>query len=156
MKRKCGSGISNYMDQGPVWFKKLFPFVESRNSCDPILASEPSFTILSGGSTDEGIDSRVSPNETPENTKGLLVPLPEKRLKKDNATSLLKEAVTAFNNFASKDPSAGIIEFLKEENERSRQHEMKMLEMQMHVFQTMMASFGSGNLQQGITTTNHI
>ena len=69
---------------------------------------------------------------------------------------MLKEAVTAFNKFASKDSSTGIIEFLKEENERSRQHEMTMLGMQMHMFQTMMAGFESENLLQGHVSPQHV
>ena len=150
MKRKCGSGITNYMDNSPAWLKKLFSFVESRDSCDPTLASEPSFAVLPESSPDEGNDSRVFSSKTPDQTKTLFVPIPKKRLKKDTATSLLKEAVTAFNNYASKDPATGIIDFLKEENEKSRQHELRMMEIQMNMFQTMMASFQFGNLQRGV------
>jgi len=76
------------------------------------------------------------------------VPTPPKRVKKDSTTSVMKEAVTAFNTFAARDPSNALIGFLKEENERNRQHEKSMLEMQMQMFQAMMASFG-GYQQQG-------
>ena len=40
-----------------------------------------------------------------------------------------------------------MIEFLKEENERNRQHEKRMMEMQMQIYQTMMATFR--NQEQG-------
>jgi len=76
------------------------------------------------------------------------VPTPPKRVKKDSTTSVMKEAVTAFNTFAARDPSNALIGFLKEENERNRQHEKSLLEMQMQMFQAMMASFG-GYQQEG-------
>ena len=164
MKRKCGSGITNFMDQQPAWFKQLFPFVESRDSCDPSFAMEPSFSISASSPENS---SEESPSESPYSCtskssdkplattpKGLLkkqdlfVPTPPKGVKKDTTTSVMKEAVTAFNIFAARDPSNALIGFLKEENERNRQHEKSMLEMQMQMFQAMMASFG-GYQQQG-------
>ena len=63
----------------------------------------------------------------------------------------MREAVAAFNKFASKDSPSKLMQFLKEENEKSRQHEKTMLEMQMKMFQTMVASFGlqqQGNMAQ--------
>ena len=131
MKRMCGSGITDDVDESSAWFKKSFSFVESRDSCDPTLASEPSFAVLSESSPDEGTDSRLS-SETPEQAKKLFVPIPKKRLKKDTTTSLLKEAVTVLNKYASRNTAAGVLDFLKEENKKSRQHEIRM---------TMMASF---------------
>ena len=125
MTRKCGSGIANLMDQKPAWFRKLYPFVESRDSCDPSLATEPSFAASFESNSDAGetTDSLVSadaiPNSLPKD-KALFVPTPPKRMKKETYTSLLKEAVTDFNRFASKDPINGMVEFLKEENERNR------------------------------------
>ena len=40
-----------------------------------------------------------------------------------------------------------MVEFLKEENERNLQHEKRMMEMQMQIYQTMMATFR--NQEQG-------
>ena len=54
MTRKCGSGIENFMDQKPAWFKKLFPFVASRDLCNPSLASEPSFALVGERDADTG------------------------------------------------------------------------------------------------------
>ena len=87
MTRKCGSGIANFMDQKPAWFRKLFPFVESRDSCDPSLASEPSFAASSESNSDGGemSDSRASADATPNSLpkdKALFVPTPPKRIKK--------------------------------------------------------------------------
>ena len=155
MKRKNGLDMTNYIDKSPAWFKKLFSFVESQDSCDPTLASEPSFAVLSESSPDEGNDSRVLSSETSEQAKKLFVPIPKKRLKKNTTTSLLKEAVTAFSNYASKDPATEITDFLKEEKEKSKQHEVRMMEIQMNIFQTMMTSFQSGNLLQGLIPQQH-
>ena len=141
MKRMCDSGITDDVDESSAWFKKSLSFVESRDSCDPTLALEPSFVVLSKSSPDEGTDSWLLSSETPEQAKKLFVPIPKKRLKKDTTTSLLKEAVTVLNKYASRNPAAGILDFLKEENKKSRQHEIRMMEVRMNMFQMMMASF---------------
>ena len=103
------------------------------------MASESSFAVQSESNLDKAnTDSRVLPSNTPRQTKKLFVPIPKKRLKKDTTTSLLKEAVTAFHKYAYKDPSAGIIDFLKEENGKFGRHGIKMMEIQMHLFHTTM------------------
>ena len=43
MTRRNGSGIKNFMQHQPTWFQKLFAYVESKDSCNPDLADEPSF-----------------------------------------------------------------------------------------------------------------
>ena len=92
------------------------------------------------------------PNNEPRD-KGLFVPTPSKQVKKDTPISLLKEAVTAFNKFASKDPLNGMAEWLQEENEKNREHEKRMMEMQMQIFQTMIATFS--NQEQEPMTPQH-
>ena len=49
MTRKTASGIDNFINAKGYgsWFKKLYPYVESRDSCDPDMGVEPSFKILS-------------------------------------------------------------------------------------------------------------
>ena len=80
MGRKCGSIISNVMDQSLLGLKDCSLLLSHEILVTQ--ASEPSFTVLSGASTDEGSNSRVSQSETPENTKGLFVPLPKKDYRK--------------------------------------------------------------------------
>ena len=43
MMRKTASGLKNFIDKKGYggWFTKLYPFVESRDSCNPHLAEEP-------------------------------------------------------------------------------------------------------------------
>ena len=122
------------------------------STCDPSLASEPSFAASSESNSDAGettyslVSADATPNSLPKD-KALFVPTPPKRMKKEAYTSLLKDAVTAFNRFASKDPLNGMVEFLKEENERNREHKRRMMEMQMQIYQTMIATFR--NQEQG-------
>ena len=147
MTRKCGSGIANFMEQQPPWFKKLYPFVESRDSCNPDMALEPTFA--GENCVDDSEKSSCSDQSTTsaESTKkDLFVPMPSKRPKRESANSILKEAVSAFNNFASKDPTESFIEFMRVENERSRKHEKEMVEMQMRMMQAILVA--SPNYQQ--------
>eukprot|EP00112_Aurelia_sp_Birch-Aquarium-sp1_P002198 Seg1236.7 transcript_id=Seg1236.7/GoldUCD/mRNA.D3Y31 product="hypothetical protein" protein_id=Seg1236.7/GoldUCD/D3Y31 len=83
MTRKCGSGIANFMDQKPAF--------QARSNSD------------SGETSDSRASADATPNSLPKD-KMLFVPTLPKRVKKETSTSLLKEAVTAFNKFASKDP----------------------------------------------------
>ena len=83
MKRKCVSGITNFMYQQPAWFKQLFPFVESRDSCDPNFAMEPSFSI---SASYPECSSEESPAESPDSCTSkssdkLLVATPKGLLK---------------------------------------------------------------------------
>ena len=119
MTRRCGSGIANFMEQQPPWFKKLYPLVESRDSCNPDMALEPTFA-------DEDCleDSEKSPCSDQTSTSGestnkdLFVPVPPKRAKHESTNNMLKEAISAFNNFASKDPTESFYKVMKEENEK--------------------------------------
>jgi len=47
MTRKTASGIDNFMHSKGYgsWFQKLFPLVESRDSCNPDNGIEPSFGL---------------------------------------------------------------------------------------------------------------
>ena len=123
MTRKTGSGLANFMQNQPNWFKKLFPYVASRDSCNPSLAQEPSFEKLSATvdeiDGDESSNSKTNstncsdeePGNVKVNNKDLYVPVPQKRMKKESTSAILKEAVSAFNKFASADQSEALIKF---------------------------------------------
>ena len=95
MTRKTGSGLENFMQNQPNWFKKLFPYVASRDSCNPSLAQEPSFEKLSATvdeiDGDESSNSKTNstncsdeePGNVKVNNKDLYVPVPQKRMKKE-------------------------------------------------------------------------
>lgn len=156
MTRKTASGIDNFMNEKGYgfWFKKLYPFVESRDSCNPDKAIEPSFTILAqnidSGPDLESSNGSSSDPATRKVKKDLYVPIPNKRCKKETTNSLLKEAVTTFNNFVAKDPTESLLAYFREESERSRQHERELAQMHMQMWQTMlMATVGPQQNMQG-------
>ena len=157
MTRRYGSGVSNYLTKQPPWFQKLFLFIESRDSCDPTLATEPSCELLPRGSTSDDDESNQSsviiksdPGKelVPKSKKDLIDASSAKRVLKESPVSSMKEAVTAFNKFVAKDPSQMLMQYFTDENERMRQHEKDMMQMQM--FQSIMLSFH----QQGQATKN--
>ena len=101
MIRTRGLGIANFMGQKPAWSRKLSPFVESTDSHNPSLASKPSFALAAGSNagTSETSDSTAFEDAMPNNAtrdKGVFVPTPSKRVKKETPISVLKEAVTEF------------------------------------------------------------
>lgn len=151
MLRKTASGLKNFIDQKGygTWFTKLYPLVESRDSCNPDLAEEPSFSVCAnaekrqaGNNFADELSETVTNESTDSSRDELYVPVPPpyKKVKKESANSLLREAVNSFNRIASQDPTASLLMHLREEGERNRQHETRMLEMQMQLFQNMMAT----------------
>ena len=157
MTRKTASGIDNFInDKGyGSWFKKLYPFIESRDSCNPDKGIEPPFEKLSQEMDSSPESSSVSNDFSSyhsapkEIRKDLHVPVPRKRAKKDTTNSILKEAVTAFNNFVAKDSTECLLAYFREENEKSRQHERELAQMQMQMWQTMlMATAGQQKTMQ--------
>ena len=132
MTRRNGSGIKNFMQHQPAWFQKLFAYVESRDSCNPDLADEPSFPNFAKRSVEDTSSSAEeregSTYTTPRNKKKrLYVPVHSKKKKKETPSQLLKEAVQQFNNLASQDPTDALVAFFKEENEKCRAHEREMM-----------------------------
>ncbi len=65
MTRRCGSGIANFINNQPSWFKKLFPYVESRDSCNPNMATEPSFENGDGAALEDESSLNYSPPAGP-------------------------------------------------------------------------------------------
>ena len=147
MMRKTASGIDNFINQKGYgsWFKKLYPFIESRDSCDPDKGTEPSFEIsdinieLDGSNVCSSDSSTAAATKT---NKELYVPT-KKGTKKENANYLLKEAVATFNSFVAQDPTKILIAYFREENALNRKHEMELAQMQMQMWQTiLMATMG--------------
>ena len=157
MTRRTASGIDNCLaNKGyGTWFKKLYPFIESRDSCNPDKGIEPPFEKIIGEN-----DSSRDP-ETPSVSNGSSsdssaakeamkyqqVPVPRKRARKEMTNNLLKDAVLAFNNFTAKDTTESLLAYFREENERSRQHEKELAHMQMQMWQSML-QLTAGQLQR--------
>ena len=124
---KTATGIKRFQeDRGfGKWFSMLFEVVKTRDSCQPDQALELS---SSGSNLDKSIDGA---DDSPEHGELFL---PKKNVKKrqsgkeklDSATcevmEMVKEAV-------STDPTKDLIAFMREEMEKSRQHEMKLFQL---------------------------
>eukprot|EP00794_Sanderia_malayensis_P014686 gene14686-16211_t len=153
MTMKTSSGVKRFQEDKNLgaWFNQRFPLVKSRESAQPEKAIEPSATQSSSPGTEntecESGDNLSSvetlslssgrpakrpklnaSNERPAK-KNLFVPLKENNKKeKDDA---IVEAVKSFNQVIDTDPSKELINFLREDNEKSRQHELELFKIQM-------------------------
>ena len=94
----------------------------------------------------------------------MFVPVKENKKKEKNDTMV--EAVKSFNRLIDNDPTKELINFLKEDNEKSRQHELELFKVQMQSqMQMQMLQHFSGygqtmpeqrQWQQRQMTNNHI
>ena len=121
------------------WFSQLYNFVKTRDSCSPEVALEPSCSH-SGDShqtvdaTKTGAKAHLGEINVQDNNssskdgdtvaKAQFVPVKrgKRRLKRDPVV----EAIVI-----EKDPTKELLEFFKEENERARQHKMRLMQMMM-------------------------
>ena len=111
--------------------------LSSQDSCQPEQAIEPSFeSTLSSTNPDDNDNNEASGDENPSKEKNKKRELDENRSpqfvlvkktkkdKKKNSQEELKSAIINFNNTLEKDKD--FLDYLKEENEQSRQHEREM------------------------------
>jgi len=118
---KTASGIGRYIDSKGygAWFNKLFQLVKTRDSCQPEKALEVSTSSLNES------------GESIETDEQLFVPVkkkPKKKMKKDS-DSELSEAIDLMKKVVENDPTKDFINFLKEDMERSREHELRLVQM---------------------------
>ena len=116
---KTATGVKRIQDERGYgqWFDQLFALVKSRDSCNPELAEEPSSSRSA---------SSVSTETSPEDEgKKLFVPKKrskEKKKKEDELTTV----VEVLEDIFQQDTTADLRTFFQEENERARQHEMRL------------------------------
>ena len=138
---KTGTGIKRVQEEKGygVWFNQLFPLVQSRDSCNPDLAVEPSTSRTSAGGRDK---SRKRSTETSENSesngelscesdKSVFVPV-KKRAQRKSRSGIL-ETVNSFvgimKSVVENDPAKDVLKFFQEENNKAREHEMRMMQL---------------------------
>jgi hypothetical protein len=121
---KCATGIKRFQDTKGYgdWFNPLFNLVKTRDACQPEQAIEPS----ASGTITNTDDSSSASQEG--NMKKLFVPF--KRNKKNKKKTALEEATTLLKKAVENDPIKDILEFMREDAEKSRQHELMLLQMQ--------------------------
>lgn len=131
---KSATGIKRLQDEkgyGP-WFNQLFSLVKTRDSCQPWQAielsifSEASPEVLENGSTSISLSESSHPQC--EKEKAFFVPV-KNASRKRKAEDNVKEILEAVKKIAEKDPMKDYIDFLREDAERSRQHEERMMEL---------------------------
>ena len=125
---KTASGIKRFQDDKGYgsWFDQLFSLVKTRDSCQPEQAIEPSSVQLKAGTT---VNPFLEESEREdESGKNLFVPVKNvsRKRKKEDAQ---KEMLEVMKKALEKDPMKEYIQFAREEAERSRQHEARMMEM---------------------------
>ena len=141
------------------WFNQLLPLVKSRESCQPEQAIEPStcsHDSQEGSPTSTEVNhvneeggynnNEFGQGPSPETSSGTSTPtranLPSKKrpfvpIKKaagkkeklDDLVKITSKAILEVTEQLKKDPMADMLAFLERENQRSREHEMRLLTM---------------------------
>ena len=125
---KTTSGIKRFQDKkgyGP-WFDQLLALVKTRDTCQPKQAIEPSSLDLG-----TGVASSSSSSTASTVCDDLFVPakVPAKKVsRKRKNQDTLPEAVEMFKTFLENDPMKDFIAFAQQEAEKSRQHELRIME----------------------------
>ena len=125
---KSASGIKRFQDQKGygTWFDKLFALVKTRDSCRPELATEPSMNQA----LDETSSSSI-PGDSPESDTSPPLFVPIKKTSKRKGKGSTEEVVNMLRTLVENDPLKEFLKFAKEEAEKAREHEMRLLQMLM-------------------------
>ena len=109
-----------------TWFDKLFAIVKSRDSCQPDQALEPSTLEIAQneGESSSGTD-KVLETESEDKPGKLFVPRKEHKRKDDPVC----EAIKLMRSVVENDPTKEVINFLKEDIQKAREHELKLFQM---------------------------
>ena len=131
---KTATGIKRVQDEkcyGP-WFDQLYSLVKTRDSCQPEQSIEPLLFLTRVLTNEKILEAHllfwmiVLPNV--KQKKSLFVPVKRPRKKKeDNA----KELLDIMKKMSELDPMKAYLEFAREEAEKSRQHEARLMEIMM-------------------------
>ena len=117
---KTATGIKRFQEERGFgkWFNALFALVQSRDSCKPELALEPS-------SLEKATDE-ASKNDGKE---GLFIPVRKRQKVKanDKLGEMAIEAMNVVKESFKNDPTNDLIAFMREEMEKSREHELKLV-----------------------------
>ena len=111
-----------------AWFDKLFAIVKTRDSCQPEQALDPSALELVPNEDQAASSTDLTSESEPESKPGrLFVPVKEsKRRCKDDPVC---EAVKLMKSVIENDPTKEIINFIREDLQKTRQHELQLLQM---------------------------
>lgn len=148
LTQRTATGIKRFQEDHGFgkWFHALFEVVKTRDSCQPERALEPS-------SSKSGRTTPSSERPEGEEKDPLFVPVKNVRKKqttKEKLDATTLEAMNLVRSTIENDPTKELISFMREEMEKSREHEFKLLQLMLsqrpngnyNSFQTMQSSGG--------------
>ena len=133
MTIKTATGISRFQEGKGygAWFTQLFPLVQSRDSCKPEMAVEPSCSSsASYCSTSPNSMNDLEEDDQPDSltNEGVKSFVPVKK-RKLSAKDHVGEAVKLLKAISENDPSKELLKFMQDEAEKSRKHEIEMTKL---------------------------
>lgn len=136
---RTATGIKRFQEDRGLgnWFKPLFTVVQTRDSCQPDQAIEPSSLEQSTSSekSSKSADADKSLQDDLENNNdsegGLFIPIKKRKKEKpkENLAAAVMEAAELVKEVCNNDPTKEFIRFLQEEMNKSREHELKMIQL---------------------------
>ena len=127
---KTASGIATFVDEKNYgkWFNDLYAIVKTHDACHPELAVEPSCSELSSmidENSEEGSTNEAS-TSTSSNKERLVI---NKRSRKKKKQDVINEALNVIKSAIEKDPTKEVLSYLRDESEKAREHELKVMQM---------------------------
>lgn len=127
LTQRTATGIKRFQEDHGFgkWFHALFEVVKTRDSCQPERALEPS-------SSKSGRTTPSSERPEGEEKDPLFVPVKNVRKKqttKEKLDATTLEAMNLVRSTIENDPTKELISFMREEMEKSREHEFKLLQL---------------------------
>ncbi|XP_068731123.1 uncharacterized protein [Montipora capricornis] len=136
---RTATGINRFQENRGLgnWFKSLFAVVQTRDSCQPDQAIEPSSLKQSTSSeessksadSDKSLQDHLENNDDSEG--GLFIPIKKRKKEKpkEKLEAAILEASELVKEVVNNDPTKELINLLREEMDRSREHECKMIQL---------------------------
>jgi len=123
LTQKTATGIKRFQeDQGfGKWFTVLYEVVKTRDSCQPSKALEPS-------SSEKSFDD----NDDNQGGVELFVPVKSTRKRvtaKEKLDATTADVLNMVREAVSNNPTKELINFMREEMDKSRQHELQLFQM---------------------------
>jgi hypothetical protein len=125
LRIKTSTGVKRFIEEKDYgkWFNDLFAIVKTRDACRPELSVEPSCSEESSILSNE---DQASTSSSAEIRKKLMINKPERKKKKQD---VINETLNLIRSAIENDPTKEVLSFLKEESEKAREHELKMMQM---------------------------
>ena len=123
LTQKTATGIKRFQEEQGLgkWFAALYEVVKTRDSCQPDQALEPSSSEKSFNDDDDNHDAAE-----------LFVPVKKIRKRvtaKDKLDTTTTEVLNLVREVVSNDPTRDLLNFMREEMDKSRQHELQLFQM---------------------------